>query len=165
VFFLIVLLFSFCSFRFLHCILHICMYTRPFHRRLYREISFPFRFHTSRALGALAFRCLSLCARRRNPHNLPPSPRSFLEPISQPSRTLTPATALVCFVLGTASGVPAHHFGAHREGSKVKDLYATSIIPSSTLFLHFSSFYSIHFVIIILHSPSHLCLHFHLHSH
>jgi hypothetical protein len=69
----------------------------------------PLRFHTSRALGALAFRCLSLCARRRNPHNLPPSPRSFLEPVSQPSRTLTPATALVCFVLGTASGVQAHH--------------------------------------------------------
>jgi hypothetical protein len=42
-----------------------------------------------------------------HPHNLPSSPRSFLEPVSQPSRTLTPATALVCFVLGTASGVPA----------------------------------------------------------
>jgi hypothetical protein len=104
----IVLAFSFRVSWFLYLILHICMYTRPFHRDFTEEILFPLRFRTSRALGALAFRCLSLCARRRNPHNLPPSPHSFLEPVSQPSRTLTPATALVCFVLGTASGVPAH---------------------------------------------------------
>jgi hypothetical protein len=35
--------------------------------------------------------------------------RSCLEPVSQPLRTLTPATAVVCFVLGTASSVSAHH--------------------------------------------------------
>ena len=61
----------------------------------------------------------------------------------------------------------AHHFGAHREGSKVKDLHASSIIPLSTLLS--CPFSPAHFAAVItshLHSHSHQLIHSHpcLHS-
>jgi hypothetical protein len=83
------------------------MYITLFYSQLQSDIVSPSFSHLARTRRTrVSFH--STCAHRRNTHNLLPSPRSFLEPVSHPSRTLTPVTAVVCFVLGTASGVPAH---------------------------------------------------------
>jgi hypothetical protein len=123
--FLIVLPFPIRISRFLHCRLHIFMYITLFHSKLQSDIVPP----SLRTSLALAFRSYSTCAPRRNTSQPSPSPRSFLEPVSQPSRTLTPATAVVCFVLGTASGVPAHQMEVVRAGDQrvlASDKFATA---------------------------------------
>jgi hypothetical protein len=106
--FLIVLLFSFCSLRFLCLRLLIFMYITLFYSQLQSDIVSPSFSHLARTRRTRIPFPFDLRT-SAHPHNLPPSPHSFLEPVSHPSRTLTSATAVVCFVLGTASGVPAHH--------------------------------------------------------
>jgi hypothetical protein len=103
----IVLSFPFRLSWFLYLILHICMYTRPFHRFYRRDFVPPSFSHLARTRRTRISFPFNLRTSRNTPQH-PSHTHSFLEPDSHPSRTLTPATAVVCFVLGTASGVPAH---------------------------------------------------------
>jgi len=74
------------------------MYTSLFNNK----ISSPLRTVPRSHSGLSRFRPVHLGATSS-------TPLSCLEPVSQPSRTLTPATAIVLFVLGMAGGVSAHH--------------------------------------------------------
>jgi len=108
--FLIVLHFPFCFSWFLHFRLLIFMYTSLF----YNKISSPLCSIPCSHSGLSHFCSYPSCTPWCNTP-VSPTSHSCLEPISQPLHTLTPVTAIVLFVLGTASGVPAHQHSLVRK--------------------------------------------------
>jgi len=92
---------------FLYCRLYIFMYTTLF----YNKISSPLRLVPRSHSGPLAF----VHIRPTHFGATSSAPLSCLEPVSQPSRTLTPATAVVLFCFGHGQRCASASTSSFRE--------------------------------------------------